>query len=174
MKKFLRREWMLALGLTLILAGLAAAVLTGCSTQPSHPSAAASTPAAVATATAAPPAPPSSPAPPPAPVFTAAQQQVLDSAQGYLTDGQGFSKAGLMKQLTSSFGEGFSRKLAKFALANLAVNWNHQAVLSARGYVQSGQGFSYTGLVQQLESPYGEQFTPGQAQHGASVALGQG
>lgn len=108
------------------------------------------------------------------PQFTPAQQQVIDSAESYLTDGQGFSKAGLFHQLTSSYGEGFSPRLARFALAHLRVNWNRQAVLSAKGYLQSGQGFSYSGLVQQLNSPYGEQFTLAQAQHGASVALRQG
>jgi Host cell surface-exposed lipoprotein len=107
----------------------------------------------------------------PAPEFTTAQQQAITSAQSYLDSGQGFSKAGLMDQLTSSFGEGFSHRLAKFALANVQVNWNRQAVISAKSYLRSGQGFSYAGLVQQLESPYGEQFTPAQAQHGAAVAF---
>ena len=105
------------------------------------------------------------------PAFTAAQQQAIDSAQSYLAMGQGFSKAGLMSQLTSSAGEGFSHKLAAFALAHIKVNWMHQAVLSAKGYVSMGQGFSYNGLVEQLHSSAGEGFTLAQAQHGASVAL---
>ncbi len=91
-----------------------------------------------------------------------------------LTDGQGFSRAGLMDQLTSSYGEGFSRRLAVWALAHVRVNWNQQAVISAKGYLRSGQGFSYNGLVSQLESPYGEQFTPAQARYGARVALQRG
>src|SRR6266700_3440361 len=45
---------------------------------------------------------------PAAPKLTTAQQQVLEAAESYLTDGQGFSRAGLMDQLTSSCGEGFS------------------------------------------------------------------
>ncbi len=108
------------------------------------------------------------------PQFTPEQQQVLDAAESYLTDGQGFSKAGLLDQLTSSYGEGFSRRLAAFALSHLRVNWNRQAVLSAEGYLRSGQGFSYNGLVDQLESPYGEHFTPAQARYGARVALQRG
>ncbi len=106
-----------------------------------------------------------------APQFNPEQQQVLESAESYLSSGQGFSKAGLMKQLTSSYGEGFSHRLAAFAIAQLRPNWNQQAVISANGYLSSGQGFSYNGLVQQLESPYGEQFTPAQSRHGASIAL---
>lgn len=105
------------------------------------------------------------------PAFTEAQQQAIDSAQGYLAMGQGFSKKGLMDQLTSKAGEGFSHKLAAFALAHIKVNWMHQAVLSAKGYVSMGQGFSYNGLVEQLHSSAGEGFTLAQAQHGASVAL---
>jgi hypothetical protein len=99
-----------------------------------------------------------------------AEQQAIDSAQSYLAMGQGFSKAGLYQQLTSSAGEGFSHKLARFALAHIHVNWMHQAVLSARGYVQMG-GFSYNSLVQQLHSSAGEGFTYAQAVHGATVAL---
>ncbi len=111
---------------------------------------------------------------PAAPKLTTAQQQVLEAAESYLTDGQGFSRAGLMDQLTSSYGEGFSRRLAVWALAHVRVNWNQQAVISAKGYLRSGQGFSYNGLVSQLESPYGEQFTPAQARYGARVALQRG
>jgi host cell surface-exposed lipoprotein/uncharacterized protein DUF732 len=102
--------------------------------------------------------------------YTTAEQQAIDSAQSYLNMGQGFSKAGLYQQLTSSAGEGFSPKLARFALAHIKVNWMHQAVLSAKGYVQMG-GFSYNSLVQQLNSPAGEGFTYAQAVHGATVAL---
>lgn len=109
--------------------------------------------------------------PPAPPAFTTAQQQAITSAQSYVDSGQGFSRAGLLSQLTSSYGEGFSPRLARFALAHIQVNWNRQAVISAKSYLNSGQGFSFSGLVQQLESPYGEQFTPAQAQHGATVAF---
>jgi Host cell surface-exposed lipoprotein len=111
------------------------------------------------------------PAEPAAPVYTVAQEQAIMSAQGYLDSGMGFSRAGLLDQLTSPNGEGFSRRLARFALAHVQVNWNQQAVLSAKSYLSSGMGFSYAELVQQLQSPAGEQFTPAQAQHGAAVAF---
>src|SRR5947199_6304297 len=53
------------------------------------------------------------------PSMTAAQQQAVESAQSYLSGGQGFSKKGLMKQLTSSFGEGFAKADAEFAVSYL-------------------------------------------------------
>ena len=59
--------------------------------------------------------------------------------------------------------------LARFSLADAtwAVNrsgadWNAQAVLSAKSYLDMG-GFSRSGLIEQLTSQYGEQFTLAQA-----------
>jgi hypothetical protein len=112
----------------------------------------------------------SSPTPPAAstpPTFTLAQQQVLASAESYLSMGQGFSKRGLFQQLHSKAGEGFSKSLARFAVNHVKVNWRHQAVLSAKGYMQTQPGWSYASLVQQLDSAYGEGFTPAQAEYAA-------
>lgn len=95
--------------------------------------------------------------------MTASQQQAVQSAQSYLSDGQGFSEKGLLDQLTSSYGEGFSMADAQFAVSYLNPDWNAQAVESAQGYMNSGQGFSRQGLIDQLTSPYGEQFTYAQA-----------
>jgi len=126
--------------------------------------AAAPKPAVTAPAAPAPAAPaPSAPAAPAAPAPTAAQQQALSSAQGYLSDGQGFSEAGLLKQLTSSYGEKFATADAEWAIAQLHPDWNAQAVISAKGYMSDGQGFSRDGLIQQLTSSYGEGFTLAQA-----------
>lgn len=97
------------------------------------------------------------------PAMTAGQQQAVESAQGYLSEGQGFSKAGLMQQLTSHYGEGFSKADARFAIRYLHPNWYQQAVKSARNYLNDGQGFSRDGLIQQLSSSYGEGFTYAQA-----------
>lgn len=109
-------------------------------------------------------APASSPA---QPTYTVPQQQAIASAQSYLSSDQGFSKLGLTQQLSSSYGEGFSRSLAKFAVNHVQVSWRHQAVLSARGYMNSQPGWSYSGLVKQLSSPYGEKFTLAQAEYAA-------
>lgn len=105
--------------------------------------------------------------PPAAPQYTTAQKQAIDSAESYLNMGSGFSKAGLYHQLHSQYGAGFSAQLAHFAVNHIKVNWFHQAVLSARSYMKTEPGWSYSGLVQQLDSPYGGQFTVAQAEHAA-------
>ena len=97
--------------------------------------------------------------------MTGAQQQAVDSAEGYLSEGQGFSKQGLLNQLTSSFGEGFSKSDAEFAIKYLNPNWDQQAVDSAKGYLSGGQGFSEQGLLRQLTSTGGEGFTGAQAEY---------
>ena len=107
--------------------------------------------------------------PPAAPSYTVPEQQAIDSAESYISDGNGFSKAGLYQQLHSSYGEGFSARLARFAVNHIHVNWYHQAVLSAQSYMQTEPCWSYSSLVQQLDSPYGEQFTVGQAEYAAKA-----
>jgi hypothetical protein len=97
--------------------------------------------------------------------MTGAQQQAVDSAQSYLSEGQGFSKQGLLSQLTSSFGEGFSKSDAEFAINYLHPNWDQQAVNAAKGYLSVGQGFSEQGLLQQLTSSAGSGFTQAQAEY---------
>jgi len=96
--------------------------------------------------------------------LTVEQQQVLQSAVNYLTDGQGFSKAGLIDQLSSSSGEGFPRRDVILVVKHVKPNvWYHQAVESAKSYISDGMGFSHDGLIQQLESSSGEGFTHAQA-----------
>ena len=126
------------------------------------------TPPAQGTQPAAPatsqPAAPATQAQPPAPAGpTTSQQQALDSAQSYLADGQGFSRAGLISQLTSQYGGQFSVADATWAVDHSGADWDAQAVMSAQGYMSDGQGFSRAGLIDQLTSPYGEQFTYAQA-----------
>jgi hypothetical protein len=118
------------------------------------------TPAPPATQSPAPaaPAPTQAPAGP-----TVSQQQALTSAQSYLSDGQGFSRAGLIQQLSSSAGEGFGVADATWAVDHSGADWNAQAVMSAKGYMSDGQGFSRAGLIDQLTSSAGEGFTYAQA-----------
>lgn len=103
--------------------------------------------------------------PPASPAMTTAQQQAVDSAQGYLQLGSGFSYEGLLQQLTSSAGDGFSTADATFAINYLHPDWYQQAVDSAQGYLQLGSGFSYQGLLQQLTSTSGAGFTERQAEY---------
>ena len=117
-----------------------------------------SAPAAPATKA---PAPQQAPAQPAGPA--ASQQQALTSAQGYLSDGQGFSRAGLIQQLSSSAGEGFSVADATWAVDHSGADWYQQAVISAKGYMSDGEGFSRQGLIDQLTSSAGEGFTYAQA-----------
>jgi Host cell surface-exposed lipoprotein len=103
---------------------------------------------------------------PAGPQYTAAEQQAIDAAEGYINMGSGFSRQGLIQQLDSSAGDGFSQTLATFAVNHIKVNWYQQAVESAKGYMQMG-GFSYSSLVQQLDSSAGEGFTYAQAVYAA-------
>lgn len=139
---------------------------TGAVGSATSPSAAMSSAAAVSSAAARPA--PSTHAAPAGPSMTGAQQQAVDSAKGYLSEGQGFSKQGLLSQLTSSFGEGFPKSDAEFAIKYLNPDWDQQAVDSATGYLSSGQGFSEQGLLQQLASSSGEGFTQAQAEYAIS------
>ena len=100
--------------------------------------------------------------------MTGAQQQAVDAAEGYLSDGQGFSDQGLLGQLTSSAGNGFSESDAEFAINYLNPNWDAQAVDSATGYLSGGQGFSQQGLLGQLTATAGEGFTQAQADYAIS------
>jgi hypothetical protein len=102
--------------------------------------------------------------------MTASQQQAVASAQSYLSLGTGFSYKGLLDQLTSSSGEGFSHADAVFALNYLHPDWNAQAAISAKGYLELGTGFSRSGLIDQLTSSYGEGFTYAQAVYGVTQA----
>ena len=96
-----------------------------------------------------------------APELTTGQEQAIGAARDYL-DTQGFSKAGLIDQLSSPYGSDFSKADATFAVNYLKVDWNEQAVRMAKDYL-STQHFSRSGLIEQLSSPYGSQFTRAQA-----------
>ena len=92
----------------------------------------------------------------------------MRSAKQYLRL-QGFSRNGLIEQLSSDFGDGYSVADATVAVDSLKVDWNKEAVRSAKQYL-SLQGFSCKGLIQQLSSSAGDQFTVSQATYGAQQA----
>ena len=94
-------------------------------------------------------------------------QQAVEAGHGYLGMGSGFSEQGLLKQLTSSAGNGFTEAQAEYAINNLHPDWDAQAVDAAKGYLQIG-GFSRASLIQQLTSSYGSGFTEAQAEYAAS------
>jgi hypothetical protein len=161
--------WVLGIVLLLVLVCIIAAIAS-----PSKPTAGATTTASAV----AKPSPsqaavvkPSAPAKPPAgPTLTASQQQAALSAENYLAIGSGFSYQGLIDQLDSSSGSGFSIADATAAVNSLNLNYNAQAVLAAKSYIKTGAGFSHAALVAQLDSAYGSKFTAAQAEYGATAA----
>jgi hypothetical protein len=102
--------------------------------------------------------------------MSASEQQAVTAAQNYLSDGEGFSREGLIQQLTSQYGNGFSYSDATFAVNYLNPDWDAQAAECAKNYVSDGQGFSRSSLIQQLTSTYGNGFTYSQAEYGATAA----
>jgi hypothetical protein len=110
-----------------------------------------------------------------APQYTVSQQQAIASAKDYLSAEPGWSYLGLIGQLDSS-AVGFSQADATFGVSTVAAAgdtafWNTQAAASAQSYMQSSPGWSFSGLVGQLDSS-AVQFTYAQAVYGAhSVGL---
>jgi hypothetical protein len=98
--------------------------------------------------------------------LTSAQQNAVAAAQNYLSIA-GFSKQGLIDQLSSSAGDGYSLSDATVAVDSLTVDWNAQAVRAAKAYLQTSP-FSCQDLVQQLSSSAGDQYTKAQAQYAAT------
>lgn len=100
--------------------------------------------------------------------LTRQQQNAVRAAESYLVMG-GFSRDGLIAQLSSPFGDQFDEADARVAVDSLSVDWNRQAVLAAERYIAM-MGFSCRGLIDQLTSPNGERFTRAQAENGARAA----
>jgi hypothetical protein len=104
------------------------------------------------------------PTPEPAePEMTSGQENAVESAESYL-EYSGFSREGLIQQLSSDAGEGFAKADATFAVNHVDVNWNEEAVESAQDYLDYSS-FSSDGLIEQLSSSAGEGFTLAQAQY---------
>lgn len=102
---------------------------------------------------------------------TVSQQNAYQAAQSYLSF-TSFSRAGLIDQLTSEYGDGYPPEDAEFAVARLeaegGVDWNAEAAEAAASYL-SFTSFSRQGLLDQLTSEYGDGFTPEQAEYGVST-----
>jgi hypothetical protein len=93
------------------------------------------------------------------------QQDAVGAAKDYL-EFTAFSKKGLIRQLSSDAGSGFSKKDATAAVESMDVDWKEQAVKAAKQYRDTIH-FSRKGLIQQLESDAGSAFTHDQAVYGA-------
>ena len=99
---------------------------------------------------------------------TAGQKNARESAEQYLQTAA-FSRAGLIKQLSSQYGEGYSKADATYAVDHIDVNWNEQAAKAAKEYLANSP-FSRSGLIQQLESSAGDGYTHAQAVYGVNKA----
>ena len=104
----------------------------------------------------------------PEPGLTAAQRNAVRSAQSYLNM-SGFSRRGLIDQLSSDYGNKFSIGDATVAVDSLNIDWNAQAARSAAAYLKMS-GFSCRGLIEQLSSEHGDKYTVEQATYGATQA----
>lgn len=100
--------------------------------------------------------------------LTAAQRNAVRSANSYLKL-SGFSRQGLIDQLSSEYGDKFSVGDATVAVDSLNIDWNTQAARSAVSYLKLS-GFSCRGLIDQLSSQHGDKYTVEQATHGATQA----
>lgn len=100
--------------------------------------------------------------------LTDPQKNAVKSAQHYISV-QGFSRNGLIEQLSSDYGDGYNISDATVAVDSMNIDWNKQAVRSAKQYL-SIQGFSCNGLIEQLSSSYGDKYTQSQATYGAKKA----
>tara|TARA_B100000749_G_scaffold229107_1_gene185308 strand:- start:1108 stop:1617 length:510 start_codon:yes stop_codon:yes gene_type:complete len=103
-----------------------------------------------------------------APSLTGPQRNAVRSAEAYLQM-TGFSRKGLIEQLSSDAGNGYDRADATVAVDSLNVDWNEQAARSARQYLDM-MGFSCKGLIEQLSSSAGSDYTTEEATYGAQQA----
>lgn len=98
-----------------------------------------------------------------------ATKNAYRSAKDYIAF-SGFSKQGLIDQLSSEYGDGYTVEQATAAVQALEdageVDWNEQAVRSGQDYLNM-QGFSRSGLIEQLSSEYGDKYTVDQATYAA-------
>ena len=87
------------------------------------------------------------------------EKNALQSAKDYLNYLGGFSYEGLIEQLGF---EGYTHSEAVYAADNCGADWNEQAAIAARQYLNT-LSFSRQGLIEQLEF---EGFTHSQAVYG--------
>ena len=100
--------------------------------------------------------------------LTKPQKNAVRSANSYL-EMSGFSRKGLISQLSSEYVDDYDVRDATVAVDSLSVDWNTQAVRSANSYLEMS-GFSCNSLIKQLSSEYADKYTQSQARYGAQQA----
>lgn len=94
---------------------------------------------------------------------TKGELNALKKAESY-SNNLYMSKKGIYKQLTSEYGEGFSKEEAQYAIDNMTADWKANALEKAKSY-QENLNMSKKAIYKQLISEYGEQFTNEEAQY---------
>ena len=93
------------------------------------------------------------------------QKNAIMAAQKYIAYA-GFSKKDLIQQLSSEYGDNYPEDVAEYAVQYLEendlVDWKAEAIESAKSYLDFS-GFSRIGLISQLTSEYGSQYTEEEA-----------
>ena len=144
-----KRFWLL--GLVVLIVIISVASNSGKKSATPQSNSPATTAASNTPATTAAPATTSAPSTTAGPTLTQQQQSAVASAHQYLNT-ESFSQQGLIAQLDSSAGGGYSVNDATVAVDSLTVNWNTEAVQSAKQYLSDSALFMQrpnrtTGLV---------------------------
>nr|WP_253200565.1 Ltp family lipoprotein [Clostridium sp. CF012] len=90
-------------------------------------------------------------------------KSALKKANTY-SDTMSMSKAGVYDQLTSEYGEKFSKEAGQYAIDNIKADWKENALKKANTY-QKDMAMSPSGIYDQLISEHGEKFTVEEAQY---------
>lgn len=101
-------------------------------------------------------------------ILSRPQKNAVRSAEEYISM-TGFSRNGLIEQLSSSYGDDYRIADATIAVDSLNIDWNEQAIRSAKDYLAM-TGFSCNGLIEQLSSSYADKYTVSEATYGAQQA----
>lgn len=111
-------------------------------------------------------APTETEAPDPTADYNMEEKNCYQAALNYL-DLMGFSKKGLIEQLSSEYGDNYPQATAEKIVNDLEktgqVDWEKQAERSAQSYLDT-MSFSKDELVEQLCSEYGDQYTREEAE----------
>jgi len=98
--------------------------------------------------------------------YTMEEDNCYYAALSYL-DTMGFSKKGLIDQLSSEYGDNYPKETAEKIVNDIEnqgkVDWDKECEESAQDYLDT-MPFSKEELIDQLSSEYGENFTKEQAE----------
>lgn len=97
------------------------------------------------------------------PAVPAEYKSALTKAEQY-SNTMHMSKQGIYDQLTSDYGEKFSKDAAQYAVDNLKADYNANALVKAKEY-QKTMSMSPAAIHDQLTSAAGEKFTKAEADY---------